>query len=49
VVYSTEEAKKPLFSPDDSTRIPPASLPYVPPVAGLILAGEIIRAIAEKE
>ena len=49
VVYSTEEAKKPLFSPDGGDRIPPASLPYVPPVAGLIMAGEIIRALAEKE
>ena len=50
VVYSTEEAKKPLsFSVEDGARIPPASLPYVPPLAGLILAGEIIRAIAEKE
>lgn len=46
VVYSTEEAKKPLFSPDAGERIPPASLPYVPPVAGLIMAGEIIRALA---
>ena len=49
VVYSTEEAKKPLFSPDGTDRIPPASLPYVPPVAGLILAGEIIRTLSEKE
>ena len=50
VVYSTEEAKKPLsLFEEDGARIPPASLPYVPPVAGLILAGEIIRAIAEKE
>ncbi len=49
VVYSTEEAKKPLFAPDGGERIPPASLPYVPPVAGLIMAGEIIRTIAQKE
>ena len=49
VVYSTEEAKKPLFSPDGGDRIPPASLPYVPPVAGLVMAGEIIRALSEKE
>jgi tRNA A37 threonylcarbamoyladenosine dehydratase len=50
VVYSTEEAKKPLsLFEEDSARIPPASLPYVPPVAGLILAGEIIRTIAQKE
>ena len=48
VVYSTEEAKKPLFSPDDSTRIPPASLPFVPPVAGLILAGEVIKDLVKQ-
>ena len=50
VVYSTEEAKKPIsLNEEESVRIPPASLPYVPPVAGLLMAGEIIRAIAEKE
>ena len=50
VVYSTEEAKKPLvFDKEEGTRIPPASLSYVPPVAGLLMAGEIIRTIAEKE
>ncbi len=49
VVYSTEEAKKPLFSPEEGERIPPASLPYVPPVAGLIMAGEIIRELTKKE
>ncbi len=50
VVYSTEEAKKPLpINEGDSKRIPPASLPFVPPVAGLLIAGEIIRTLAEKE
>ena len=50
VVYSTEEAKKPIPpTEEEGARIPPASLPYVPPVAGLIMAGEIIRAIAEQE
>ena len=50
VVYSTEEAKKPIaLTEEEGARIPPASLPYVPPVAGLLMAGEIIRAIAEKE
>ena len=50
VVYSTEETKKPiLLTEEEGSRIPPASLPYVPPVAGLLMAGEIIRAIAEKE
>ena len=49
VVYSTEEAKKPLPLAHEGTRTPPASLPFVPPVAGLIMAGEIIGALAEKE
>ena len=50
VVYSTEEAQKPIsLTEEEGARIPPASLPYVPPVAGLLMAGEIIRTIAEKE
>lgn len=50
VVYSTEEAKKPIvLTEEKGVRIPPASLPFVPPVAGLLMAGEIICAIAEKE
>ncbi len=49
VVYSTEPATEPLcdLSSADGKRTPPASLPYVPPVAGLILAGEIIRDLAK--
>ena len=38
-----------LLLTEEGTRTPPASLPFVPPVAGLIMAGEIIRAIAQKE
>ena len=50
VVYSTEEAKKPIsLTEEEGARIPPASLPFVPPVAGLLMAGEIIRTLAEKE
>ena len=50
VVYSTEEAKKPIsLTKEEGTRIPPASLPFVPPVAGLLMAGEIIRTLANKE
>ena len=50
VVYSTEEAKKPIsLTKEEGTRIPPASLPYVPPIAGLLMAGEIIRTLANKE
>ncbi|MBQ9785317.1 MAG: tRNA threonylcarbamoyladenosine dehydratase [Clostridia bacterium] len=44
VVYSTEPAAVPAFVPEsDAKKRPPASLPFVPPVAGLILAGEIIK------
>lgn len=47
VLYSTEEAQKPLFQPNDhdpaSRRMTPASISYVPATAGLLIAGEIIR------
>ena len=50
VVYSTEEAKKPIsLNEEEGVRIPPASLPYVPPVAGLLMAGEIICELTKKE
>ena len=40
VVYSTEEAKKPIsLTEEEGARIPPASLPFVPPVAGLLNCG----------
>lgn len=46
VVYSTEPVAahvwEPPMSPDEKKQ-PPASLSFVPPVAGLILAGEIIK------
>ena len=49
VVYSTEEPKKPIRTPEKEPlgRVPPASLPYVPPVAGLLMAGEIIRELTQ--
>lgn len=47
VLYSTEEARKPLFQPSDhdpaSRKITPSSISYVPATAGLLIAGEIIR------
>lgn len=51
VVYSTEEAKKPmteLLSEEEreSRREVPGSLSFVPSVAGLIAAGEVVRDIA---
>lgn len=51
VVYSTEEAKKPmteLLSDEEraSRREVPGSLSFVPSVAGLIAAGEVVKDIA---
>ena len=51
VVYSTEPVAahiwEPPVSPDEKKQ-PPASLSFVPPVAGLILAGEIIKDLCQK-
>lgn len=48
VVYSKEEVKKPLEEErdDQSGKPVPGSLAFVPSVAGLILAGEVIRELA---
>ena len=43
VVFSREEAKKPIGSRS------PGSVSFVPSVAGLIAAGEVIRELAQKE
>lgn len=43
VVYSEEE---PHLAPADGERLPPASVSFVPGVAGLIIAGEVIKDIA---
>lgn len=44
VVYSKEEAKKPLMDIEDGNkRATPGSIAFVPSVAGLILAGEVIK------
>ena len=44
VVYSKEEAKKPLMDIEDcNKRATPGSIAFVPSVAGLILAGEVIK------
>lgn len=50
VVYSTEPVAPLLYEPPiakEERRRPPASLSFVPPVAGLILAGEIIKDLCE--
>ncbi len=50
VVYSKEPAMRPLGAaevpPEAGRRDTPGSLSFVPPVAGLILAGEVIRDLA---
>lgn len=47
VVWSPEEPTKPLQTDENSgKRQTPASLPFVPPVAGMIMAGKIITDLA---
>lgn len=46
VVYSKEIPSKPAESMETGKRQIPGSLSFVPPVAGMILAGEVIRHIA---
>ena len=48
VVYSREEALTPLegVAEDSSRRSTPGSVAFVPSVAGLIIAGEVIRDLA---
>ena len=54
VVWSPEPASPlpddaPLPSPEDApVKRPPASISYVPAVAGLLLGGEAIRILTEK-
>lgn len=49
VVYSREEPRTPLPSDEQkgtAGRAVPGSVSFVPPVAGMILAGEVVRALA---
>lgn len=48
VLYSKEIPAKPAASPEESAgrRQTPASISFVPPVAGLLIAGEVIRELA---
>ena len=47
VVYSKELPRTPMGSVEDGKRQIPGSLSFVPPVAGMILAGEVICHIAQ--
>ena len=59
VVYSKEKPRQPLFVPMEErgeagsaggfAKQPPASISFVPSVAGLILASVVVRSIAEAE
>lgn len=42
VLYSTEQARKPLFQPDEEKTVP-GSVAWVPSCAGLMIAGYIVR------
>ncbi len=44
-VYSTEKARKPVDN-DGMDKVVPGSMSYVPPVAGLLIAGEVIKDLA---
>ena len=46
VVYSKEIPMKPADSDETNRRQTPGSLSFVPPVAGMILAGEVLKHIA---
>lgn len=47
VVYSKEKARKPITEEKEpGRRIAPASISFVPSVAGLIIAGEVIKDLA---
>lgn len=51
VVYSREEAVRPAFQPEnsESRKTTPASCSFVPSVSGLIISGEVIKDICERE
>ena len=49
VVYSQEEAIKPPEIKDENGRILPGSISFVPPVVGLMLAGEVIKDLIKED
>lgn len=49
VVYSKELPQRPADSEETGKRQIPGSLSFVPPVAGMILAGEVIKHIVGRE
>lgn len=49
VVYSEEEASKPLKEINENGRILPGSLAFVPSAMGLLLASEVVRDLLQRE
>ena len=50
VLYSTEKpipSQAPEKGEDEGKRLPPGSISFVPPVAGLLIAGEVVRDLLE--
>ena len=50
VLYSTEKPippQTPEKGEDEGKRLPPGSISFVPPVAGLLIAGEVVRDLLE--
>lgn len=50
VLYSTEKPippQAPEKGEDEGKRLPPGSISFVPPVAGLLIAGEVVRDLLE--
>jgi tRNA A37 threonylcarbamoyladenosine dehydratase len=45
VIFSDEEPKKPLFRDESETgaKVPPASVPWVPSVAGIMIGGYVVK------
>ena len=51
-MYSKEEPIKPIFNEEiykEEKKMVPGSVSFVPSVAGLIIAGEVIKDIIKKE
>lgn len=49
VIYSKEEPKKIINSDENTKKVVPGSISFVPSVAGLIIAGEVIKDILLKK
>jgi tRNA A37 threonylcarbamoyladenosine dehydratase len=55
VVYSTEEARKPVASPEQGMEMTeighpvPGSVAFVPSVCGLIIGGEVVKDLTKEE